>query len=49
MNLLMHKYQERGYRFGLLSSEKILDLNLAYEYLLEKEGIRRSREIATRS
>ncbi|MDR1978065.1 MAG: fumarylacetoacetate hydrolase family protein [Synergistaceae bacterium] len=46
MKFVMYRYEERDYRFGLFEDGKILDLNLAYEYILEKEGIRRSREIA---
>ena len=46
MKFVMYQYQERDYRFGLLENEKVLDLNLAYEHILEKEGVRRSSEIA---
>lgn len=46
MKFVMFKYRERGYRFGLLENDTVLDLNLAYEYILESKGIRRSRELA---
>lgn len=46
MKWVMYKYQERGFRFGLLENNTVLDLNLAFEYILERKGISRSQDIA---